>query len=140
MKKYVSIKDIVNDEKYPFSLGQLRALITKRHLNGLATSIRKIGRRIYIREDLFDEWFDSHIDSHIDRPLDKKEVDMNAKLEALNFSVRTKNSLAKSKIKTLEDLAKTSKEELKNIPGMGTKCLEEIEEKLGFLGLHLDDK
>jgi len=140
MKKYVSIKDIVNDDKYPFSLGQVRALITKRHINGLATSIRKIGRRVYIREDLFDEWFDSHIDYQNDRPLDKEEVKMKAKLEDLKFSNRTKNSLKKGKIKTLEDLAKATKDELKNIPGMGNKCLEEIEEKIGILGLHLDDK
>ena len=62
MIKYVSIDDIVNDNKYPFTKGQLRHFIANRKKNGLITSIRKIGKRIYIREDLFDEWIESFTD------------------------------------------------------------------------------
>ena len=82
MKKYVSLKDIVDDDKYPFSMGQIRALIANRHTNGLSQCIRKIGRRIYIRDDLFDQWMDSHSDNdvkkkdikNINEKADKKKI------------------------------------------------------------------
>ena len=126
MKKYMSIKDIVNDDKYPFSLGQLRALITNRHKNGLAISIRKIGRRVYIREDLFDQWMDSHSDIKSAN----KEEKVNIKLEELNFTARTYNYLHNSGIKTLNDICNLSKIDLMKIRNMGKKSIEEIEDKL----------
>jgi len=129
MKKYVSIKDIVNDEKYPFSMGQLRAFVTNRHKNGLATSIRKIGRRIYIREDLFDQWVDSHFET----------INDNIKLEDLEFSIRVINGFKVANITSLNKLLETSKYELSAIPHMGKRSIEEIEDKLVAYGYHLKE-
>ena len=58
--KYLNTKQIVDCDCYPFSLGQIRHFITMRHKNGLDKTIRKIGKRIYFRKDLFEEWIESH--------------------------------------------------------------------------------
>lgn len=60
--KYQSIEQILNNEKYPFTKGQIRAFLINRDVNGLNKAIRKIGRRIYIRIDLFDEWIEGFLD------------------------------------------------------------------------------
>jgi hypothetical protein len=44
-------------DKYPqFNLGQLRWLLRNRDHNGLDVAIRKIGKRIYIHDQLFADW------------------------------------------------------------------------------------
>ncbi len=57
---YLSIDDITENEKYPFTIGQMRMLLLNRNKNGLAVAVRKIGKRLYVRSDLFDSWIDSH--------------------------------------------------------------------------------
>jgi hypothetical protein len=56
--KYLSIKQILENDRFPFTNGQLRFYLNKRHLNGLDKAIRKIGKRIYIREDYLYEWIE----------------------------------------------------------------------------------
>lgn len=60
MSKYLDIESIVESEKYPFTKGQLRAFLLNRKKNGLNKICSKIGKRIYLREDLFDDWIDSY--------------------------------------------------------------------------------
>lgn len=57
--QYLSIKQIVESSSYPFSVGQLRHYLIMRHKNGLDAAIRKIGKRLYLRKDLFDAWIES---------------------------------------------------------------------------------
>lgn len=57
--KYLSIKQIVDSEDYPFSLGQIRHYLTMRHRNGLDKAVRKIGKRIFLRKDSLDAWIES---------------------------------------------------------------------------------
>lgn len=57
--QYLSIKQIAESSQYPFSLGQMRHYLSMRHINGLETAIRKIGKRLYLRKDLFDAWIES---------------------------------------------------------------------------------
>jgi hypothetical protein len=57
--KYLSVNQIAKSREYPFSLGQLRYYLTKRHLNGLDKSVRKIGKRIYVHKDFFEQWIES---------------------------------------------------------------------------------
>jgi hypothetical protein len=57
--KYLSIKEIAEGGHYPFTIGQLRHYLTYRHKNGLQRAIRKIGKRIYLRQDLFEAWIES---------------------------------------------------------------------------------
>ena len=55
----VDINWIVECDQYPFSLGQLRHMLLMRHKNGLQKACRKIGKRLYLRRDLFDLWIES---------------------------------------------------------------------------------
>lgn len=56
---YCSPQQIALSEKYPFTIGQLRNLLLYRHRNGLDTAVRKIGRRLVLRMDLFNQWIES---------------------------------------------------------------------------------
>jgi len=58
--KYVRLVDIVDDPKYPFTMGQLRTFLLKREENGLDKAIRRVEKCVYIRTDLFDEWIESY--------------------------------------------------------------------------------
>lgn len=53
---YVSIQDIAMMKEFPFTLGQLRHHLLKRQTNGLDKAVRKIGKRLYLRKDLFEQW------------------------------------------------------------------------------------
>ncbi|MGE4574698.1 MULTISPECIES: hypothetical protein [Parachlamydia] len=59
--EYLSIQQISEDSRYPFSLGQLRHYLMLRHRNGLENAIRKIGKRLYLRRDLFERWIESQV-------------------------------------------------------------------------------
>lgn len=59
---YLSIDDVVKDERFPFTKGMIRAFMMNRENNGLAKATRKIGKRIYLRDDLLIEWIESYTD------------------------------------------------------------------------------
>jgi len=56
--EYWSPKQVVTSQRYPFSMGQLRYLLLYRHKNGLEKAVRKIGKRLLIRTDLFEKWIE----------------------------------------------------------------------------------
>jgi hypothetical protein len=56
--KYLSTKQVVEDGKYPFTLPMLRHYLLHRHQNGLAKAVRKIGKRLFLRNDLLDAWIE----------------------------------------------------------------------------------
>ena len=53
-----------------------------------------------------------------------------ARIEELDFSVRTYNCLKKANIQTIADLVRTSEDDLMNIRNFGRKSLVEVQEKL----------
>lgn len=55
-----SASQIASNPKYPFTLGQIRHYLLKRHQNGLEKAVRKIGKRLYLRRDLFEQWIESY--------------------------------------------------------------------------------
>lgn len=57
--KYMSVNQIVDSGLYPFSLGQMRHFLIQRSNNGLDEAVRRIGRRLYLRVDLFDAWINN---------------------------------------------------------------------------------
>lgn len=57
--QYLSIKQIADSDRYPFTLGQMRHYLIMRHRNGLDKAVRKIGKRLYLRQDLFDQWIEA---------------------------------------------------------------------------------
>ncbi len=57
--KYLTLKQIVDEGEYPFTMGQLRDWIIRKEKTGIGYCIKKIGKRLYIRQDLFDEWLET---------------------------------------------------------------------------------
>jgi hypothetical protein len=57
--RYLSIRQIVEESKYPFTLPMMRHYLLHRHKNGLESAVRKIGKRLFIREDLFMDWIEA---------------------------------------------------------------------------------
>ena len=55
---YLAAQQIVDNSRYPFTMGQLRHFLLKRHKNGLDKAVRRIGKRLYLRQDLFDQWIE----------------------------------------------------------------------------------
>jgi len=60
-----------------------------------------------------------------------------ARIEELDFSVRTYNCLKKANILTIGELVQYSETDLMNIRNFGKKSLTEVKEKLALLGLTL---
>ncbi len=56
---YWSPQQIVSSGKYPFTIGQMRHLLLYRHRNGLEKAVRKIGKRLVLKIDLFEAWIES---------------------------------------------------------------------------------
>lgn len=56
---YLSTQQIEDCPRYPFSMGQIRNFLLNRHKNGLSKAVRRIGKRLYIRQDLFDDWIEA---------------------------------------------------------------------------------
>lgn len=59
-KQYLSIQQIIELKEYPFSEGQMRHHMLFRKKNGLYKAVFKIGKRVYLRRDLFDKWIESY--------------------------------------------------------------------------------
>lgn len=57
--EYWSTQKIVDSGKYSFTMGQMRHFLLHRHRNGLNAAVRKIGKRLVFRIDLFDAWIEN---------------------------------------------------------------------------------
>lgn len=56
--EYWSPRQVVDSGKYPFTMGQIRHLLLYRHRNGLQETVRRIGKRLMFRLDLFEQWIE----------------------------------------------------------------------------------
>jgi len=54
----MTVNQIIDSYNYPFTKGQLHYFLNMRHKNGLNKAVRKIGKRIYFRLDLFEDWIE----------------------------------------------------------------------------------
>lgn len=61
-KIYLETKQIAESDSYPFTIGQVRHFLLMRHKNGLQKAIRKVGKRLYFRKDLFEEWIEEQME------------------------------------------------------------------------------
>lgn len=59
IQRYCTPQQIVSSGQFPFTIGQLRHLLLHRHKNGLDKVVRKVGKRIVFRMDLFCGWLES---------------------------------------------------------------------------------
>ena len=65
--EYWSPQKIVDSGKYPFTMGQMRHLLLHRQNNGLQEAVRRIGKRLMFRIDLFEHWVEGHLDEAYQR-------------------------------------------------------------------------
>lgn len=56
--EYVTVKKLSNDPSLCFTEAMLRYYLLHRHKNDLSKAVRKIGRKMVIRKDLFIEWIE----------------------------------------------------------------------------------
>lgn len=60
--EYMTLEELLKSKKCPLKKGCLRTFLLHRKENGLAKCIRKIGKKLYFRVDLFEEWIESHVE------------------------------------------------------------------------------
>lgn len=56
---YCTLNQIADDPTFCFTVPMLRYYILHAHKNGLARAVRRIGRKVLIRRDLFIEWIEN---------------------------------------------------------------------------------
>ncbi|MFA6789213.1 MAG: DNA-directed RNA polymerase subunit alpha [Arcobacteraceae bacterium] len=95
---------------------------------------------MYSQMSVFNKVFDLSevtVSDNGEEPLELK--DLVVKIEDLNLSARSFNSLDRSGLKFLGELVLMSEVEVRNIKNLGKKSLDEIAEKLESLGFPIED-
>lgn len=57
--RYLTLDQVIDDERFPFTKGQIRGFLLAREKNGFDKVVRKIGKRLYFRDDLLLKWIDN---------------------------------------------------------------------------------
>lgn len=55
---YCTVNQIAADPNFCFTVPMLRYYILNAHRNGLSKSLRRIGRKVLIKKDLFIQWIE----------------------------------------------------------------------------------
>jgi len=58
--EYVTPAQLLSDPAIPLTKGNLRQLLADRKNNGLDLCVRRVGKLIWIRKDLFIDWVEQH--------------------------------------------------------------------------------
>ncbi len=97
---------------------------------------------MYDQMSVFNKVFNLPEVQIVENKTKESNIDLNdliVKIDELNLSARSFNSLERSRIKYVGDLALMSEIEVKNIKNLGKKSLEEISNKFSSLGFPIDD-
>ncbi|MDD2641267.1 MAG: DNA-directed RNA polymerase subunit alpha [Arcobacteraceae bacterium] len=127
------VEDNPNFEKAVFDI----------HTNGQISPIDAFKESVsvmYSQMSVFNKVFDLSevtVNDNGEEPLELK--DLVVKIEDLNLSARSFNSLDRSGLKYLGELVLMSEVEVRNIKNLGKKSLDEIAEKLESLGFPIED-
>jgi DNA-directed RNA polymerase subunit alpha len=73
----------------------------------------------------------------VEKEEDQKEKGLEMTIEELDLSVRSYNCLKRAGINTVQELTHKTEEDMMKVRHLGRKSLEEVQEKLGELGLGL---
>ena len=79
----------------------------------------------------------SEVEIMVEKEEDKKEKVLEMTVEELDLSVRSYNCLKRASINTVEELTHKTEEDMMKVRNLGKKSLEEVQRKLGELGLSL---
>lgn len=58
--KYLSARDIGENPDYPFSHNAAKKMVNQREDNGLGRYMIRLGTKLYVREDHFQQWLESN--------------------------------------------------------------------------------
>ncbi len=97
---------------------------------------------MYSQMSVFNKVFDLSEVKMVKNDSEESTIDLKdlvIKIDELNLSARSFNSLDRSGIKYVGDLALMSEVEVKNIKNLGKKSLDEISDKFVSLGYPIDD-
>ncbi|SDZ62758.1 DNA-directed RNA polymerase subunit alpha [Evansella caseinilytica] len=78
-----------------------------------------------------------HAEIMVEKEEDQKEKVLEMTIEELDLSVRSYNCLKRAGINTVQELTQKTEEDMMKVRNLGRKSLEEVQEKLGELGLGL---
>lgn len=73
----------------------------------------------------------------VEKEEESKDKILEMNIEELDLSVRSYNCLKRAGINTVEELIKKTEEDMMKVRNLGKKSLEEVQQKLGALGLSL---
>lgn len=73
----------------------------------------------------------------VEKEEEKKNKLLELPIEELDLSVRSYNCLKRAGVNTVEELINRNEEDMMKVRNLGKKSLEEVEQKLGELGLNL---
>ncbi len=96
---------------------------------------------MYSQMSVFNKVFDLSEVKMVENKLDDSSIDLKdliIKIEELNLSARSFNSLDKAGMKYVGDIALMSEVEVKSIKNLGKKSLDEISDKFHELGFPID--
>lgn len=58
--QYITVKQAAADKNLCFTESMLRYYLLHAHKNGLSKAIRRIGKKLVLRRDLFIQWIEDH--------------------------------------------------------------------------------
>jgi len=96
---------------------------------------------MYSQMSVFNKVFDLSEVKMVENSSDENDVDLKdlvVKIDELNLSARSFNSLDKASMKYVGDIALMSEVEVRSIKNLGKKSLEEIADKFAELGFPID--
>ncbi len=79
----------------------------------------------------------NEVEIMVEKEEDEKEKVLEMTIEELDLSVRSYNCLKRASINTVEELIQKTEEDMMKVRNLGKKSLEEVNNKLGELGLSL---
>lgn len=58
---YRTVRQLAEDPAFCFTMPMLRYYVLHAHRNGLSTALRRVGRKVLIRRDLFIDWIEKQV-------------------------------------------------------------------------------
>lgn len=101
----------------------------------LSLAAKVLNQHLEVFVNLSEEGKNAKIMNEPIKPIDSKYSEL--KVEQLDITNRSKNSLRLQKVETVKDLLEKTEEEISKFRNLGEKSLEEIKEALAKLGLEL---
>lgn len=58
---YRTVRQLAEDPAFCFTVPMLRYYVLHAHRNGLSKALRRVGRKVLIRRDLFIDWLEKQV-------------------------------------------------------------------------------